>query len=125
MAESFKVEQNRSLEKVADETISALKVVFASTDEGVKQSSSSDPLRQRVLGVAITSALITQALTVQTEGVIEDALFASMVLSEPVFVDSVGSLTQTPPVSGALLQVGQYVGENKILLNIERTIFNI
>lgn len=125
MAESFRIAQNQSLERVADETISALKAVFASSDEGVKVSSSTDSLRQRILGVAVTSALITQSVTVQTAGVIEDALFASMILSEPVFVDSVGSLTQTPPSSGALIEVGQYIGESKILLNIERTIFQI
>jgi hypothetical protein len=113
---------NFLVSKIAGETISAGKAVYLDTATIVKFSDHSVVARQKCIGVADTAATVGNAILVITDGVFEDAIFAGFTLNEPIFVGTSGVLTQTAPTTGVLIEVGYYIGENKIEVEIKRPI---
>lgn len=108
--------------KTAGETISAGKAVYLDTATVVKLSDHSVVARQKCIGVAKTAATLGNPIEVITDGVFEDAIFSGFTINEPIWVGTSGTLTQTPPTSGVLLEAGYYLGENKIEIEIKRPI---
>jgi hypothetical protein len=113
---------NLTVTKTAGETISAGKAVYADTSTVVKLSDHSVVARQKCIGIAKTAATAGNPLEVIVDGTFTDAIFSGFTLNEPVFVGTSGTLTQTPPTSGVLLEIGYYLGENKIEVEIKRPI---
>jgi len=108
--------------KIAGETISAIKAVYADTNTTIKHSDKSVAGRQFCIGISKTAGIATSSIEVIIDGVLTDASFSGFTRNEPIFVGSSGALTQTPPTSGVLLEVGYYLGENKIEVEIKRPI---
>lgn len=115
-------QENILIEKIANESISAIKAVFSFSSTEVRTSSSTVSGRQDVFGISVTGAVSGATVLIQTDGVLEDALFSGFTPGSQIFIDSNGSLTETIPTSGFLFDVGVYIGENKVSLNIKRPI---
>lgn len=108
--------------KTAGETISAGKAVYLDSFDTVKLSDHSVLGKQYCVGIAITAATLGNDITVQTDGVFEDSIFSGFTINNPFWVGINGSLTQTAPASGVLLEAGYYLGQNKIEIEIQRRI---
>lgn len=108
--------------KTAGETISAGKAVYLDTATVVKLADHSVVARQKCIGVAKTAATIGNPIEIIVDGAFEDAIFSGFTINEPIWVGTSGTLTQTPPTSGVLLEAGYYLGENKIEIEIKRPI---
>jgi hypothetical protein len=108
--------------KIAGETISAMKAVCAVSETEVRLSDDSDPTRAFALGVSRSTSPPGGPVIVVTHGILQDALFAGFQLNEPVFVGTLGTLTQTPPTSGFLIEIGKYIGQNQIIVEVKRII---
>jgi hypothetical protein len=111
-----------TLQKIAGETISAIKAVFASSDTEIKLSDNSDALRQYCIGITKTGGNLGDTLDIVTDGILQDASLAAFNINEPVWVGLSGALTQTPNSVGVLIEVGYYLGQNKIEVEIKRPI---
>jgi hypothetical protein len=117
------VARRMEVELLATETISAIKAVTATSTGDVLVSDSQDPTRQSVLGISRTAATAGNLVRVVTGGILQDSFFSGFAVNEPVFVSTMGMLTQLPPTSGVLIEIGKYVGDDKIMIGIQRTIF--
>lgn len=110
------------IERIADVEISAGKAVFAISPTHVDKSDAFVLGKQFCIGVARTAADAGQPIRIITDGVFEDTMFASFQLNKSIWVAADGTLTQTRPTSGVLLEVGYYLGQNKIEIEIQRPI---
>jgi hypothetical protein len=108
--------------KTAGETISAGKAVYLDTATVVKLADHSVVARQKCIGIAKTAATSGNPIEIIVDGAFEDAIFSGFTINEPIWVGTSGTLTQTPPTSGVLLEAGYYLGENKIEIEIKRPI---
>jgi hypothetical protein len=98
-------------------SISALRAV-ADTSFGV---STVDPLNSlslaSLIGVSINAASNGQMVTVQQKGILQDPSW-NWTPNQPIFVGSMGILTNTPPTSIATRQVGVALSATAILIDI-------
>ncbi len=100
----------------AGENINALKVLRNDLDNKAYIADSSDVNEtNRILGVAKIAALAGNSVQYVISGILEDASFNFDVTS-PVFFDSNGALTQTPPPSGFVTIIG--MPETNKILNV-------
>ena len=75
-----------------------------------------------VLGITTTATGASgETVFVQTAGELSDSSFSF--LPGPVFVGANGSLTQNPPTTGAVLQVGVAVTLTSLLIRIQQPIY--
>lgn len=110
------------VERIADVMISAGKAVFASSPTNVDLSDAFVSGKQFVIGITRTAGDAGQPVRVVTDGHFEDPMFASFQLNKSIWVSADGTLTQTRPTTGVLLEVGYYLGQNKIEIEIQRPI---
>lgn len=108
--------------RTALQNISAAKAVYAVDDNQVDTSDFSVIGKQRVIGITRTAANAGADIKIVTDGIYEDAIFSGFQLNKSIYVGANGALTQTKPTTGVLLEVGYYLGQNKIEIEIQRPI---
>lgn len=109
--------------KVADETISALRLVSAVSPTNVElgQPSGGEP---RVIGVSRTSGSLGDQIEVITTGEVSDSFF-NFPANTKLFLGPDGVITDvvpTAPSSDYLVRIGHSLGPGRIFLNIEAPI---
>lgn len=111
--------------KIASENISAIRCVYLVSDEQVALSDFQTSGKQRVIGIAKSAALAGEQIQIVTSGILQDPLFSSFNLNQAIFLGSNGQLTQTRPNTGVMIEVGYYIGNNEIKIEIHRPIKRI
>ena len=106
---------------VANETISALKVVYAVSETDVGVCDSDVLAKSQALGVALNAATIGQPVAVRTFGLLEDVSFLFLPGDE-LFVSSNGSITDNPVSTGFHIEIGHSLGTGKIFVQVRRPI---
>lgn len=77
----------------------------------------------QVLGIAKTSAAISNTFKALVFGTISDSSFSGFIVNDPIYLNASGFLTQTVPVTPNFLVVcGKYLGSNTVLININEPI---
>lgn len=99
--------------------ISALKVVYAISATQVAIADQLQP--HKPIGVALNAAGDGDSITFRTFGEVEDASFLFAV-NEPLFFNSVGSITNIPPSTGYHTEIGHGMGVGKIFVSIKNQI---
>lgn len=109
-----------SIERVADQAMSALKLVRLTSDTNVNLADSTLTYDDSVVvGVLLDTAVSAgQLVNVQTYGVLQDALF-TFPLNDTLFLGSSGQITNVPPSSGFSLIIGKSLGVGSIFIKIE------
>ncbi len=112
-----------TLKKIANETISALKLVVAVNDERVEIAEPDNYNNSKVLGVAITGGNVNDEINIVTFGELKDSFF-NFTLNEPLFLEANGTITETPPTTGFVVTIGHGLGSGAIFVNINEQIDN-
>lgn len=109
-----------SIERVADQAISALKLVKLTSDTNVDVADSSLTFNDSlVVGVLLDTAVSAgQLVNVQTYGVLQDALF-TFPLNDTLFLGTSGQITNVAPSTGFSIIVGKSLGVGSIFIKIE------
>lgn len=106
-------------EYIADEAISALRVLSPTTSGHVQYA---QPTDVTPVGISITAASLGATVTVAgSDRVIEDGSW-NWTADAPVFCGTDGVLTQTPPGSGKLLVVGHAHSATQIVVRFGQPI---
>jgi len=92
-------------------------VILTSTGADIA-SSSNVTHASKVIGISSTSALQNTTISVATSGDIIEPSW-TWIEGNPIYLASNGSLTQTPPTSGFILQVGMAATPIKMLIQIK------
>lgn len=100
-------------------SLSALRAVRLNGSEQLIYADSS--LSPNILGVTFTSAIAGQSPIIILGGLLSDGSF-NWDLDFPVFLGSLGQLTQIAPLSGWLIQVGHPVSTDTFVINIHEAI---
>ena len=108
-------------EKIANETISALSVVYLDTFATCKLALNSDPLKSIVMGIALNGGSIGQTIKIQIFGILEDPSL-NFGLNELIFLGPSGNIITTQPPSGYLARLGWGLGLGAIQVSIEKPI---
>jgi hypothetical protein len=108
------VAANNSIEVTAGEALGGDRAVFVSTADGKAYYADKSAAACRTLcGLTTGAAALGALVTVQTDGVVENIAWA-WAGTDPVFLGATGLLSQTPPASGYVMQVGVPVGSTKL-----------
>lgn len=107
--------------KKASVTISALQLVYLVSNTHVGIADKGTFAGSLVLGIALNGGSPGVDIRVQTYGVVEDPFF-SYTLSDILFLDTSGAITNTAPTTDHSVQIGQSLGTGAIFINIERPI---
>lgn len=107
--------------KIADETVSALKVVTATSQTNLKLADKSSFTDAQSLGVSISSGNMGEKIKFVSFGQIDDSSF-NFPLKEPLFLGDNGLITATPPTTGFVTTVGYSLGLGSIFVDIEEPI---
>jgi len=105
-------------DKVADVVLSATNVVRATSPTNVTLASPDTIVNATVLGLATSATAIGGTTPVVTYGEFEDGSF-NFPLNAPLFLSPTGMVTDIPPTTGVLTQLGYSLGTGKIFLNIQ------
>lgn len=109
-----------SVQRVAGETISALRVVYELDGEVFALDPTDEVHVDLVLGVARTSAMIGEAVNIQRSGPIDDSSWTWT--PNPVYLGSNGALTQTPPATGFRVRIGASPEPTRLNIDISEPI---
>lgn len=124
MATSFPVTDEVSklvISKVADEAISALQLVTLTSNTNCKLADNGTYDDALVLGVALNGGGIGTTIEILSFGVLEDPFF-TYALNDVLFLNSSGTITNTPPTTGFSTTIGQSLGTGAIFITVERPI---
>lgn len=106
----------------AGEIISALKLVYVSVDGKAYIADSEDTFdKSLVVGVAVNAAPLNSPVSVILSGILQDNSW-SWAANELLFLNSLGTITNVPPIIGYRTKVGKALTANKILVEIEEPI---
>lgn len=104
--------------KQADITLSATDLVRATGPLTVTRGATDTVDNATVFGITSTAGLAGENVQVIEFGEVEDASF-NFPLNAPLFLGANGKVTDVPPVTGVLTQIGHSLGAGKIFLNIQ------
>lgn len=104
------------LNYIATENISALQLVYADSPTTVSVAKST--LAFKPFGIAITSALAGNQLTVKPFGEVSDVSFA-FTYGQALFLNQFGFVTNVPVLTGYHIKVATGMGAGKIFLDID------
>lgn len=105
----------------ANETISALKAVYADTATTLRNADKAVYETSKVLGIAKNGASSGGSVGVVTYGPLSDASFV-WAFGTAIYLNTSGGLTSTPPSSGHLVFVGHSMGIGKIFIRVNEPI---
>ncbi len=106
----------------AGETISALRAVLVDNDTAYIVHGGDPAYADRCIGIATTAAAQGQQIEIQLEGLLTDASF-SFQAAKPVYVDSLGRLTQAVPTSGYAQIVGYPTDSQTLKIEIQPSLY--
>lgn len=109
---------------VVDQTISALRMVRATSSTNVNLADYSTFNESVVLGMAISAATVGNTTTVVTHGCVKDPSFTFPV-NDTLFLLSNGTITNAPiPLGGGFytVRIGHSLGSGAIFIDIEEPI---
>ncbi len=106
--------------KIANEAISALKLVVAVDSEKVEIAEPDTHDEARVLGLSTTSGSLNDTISVLTFGQIDDVFF-NFPINDQLFLGSNGTVTNVPVSTGEILvPIGHSLGAGAIFIDIEK-----
>lgn len=105
----------------AGENLSALRVVKIESGQAFYADSSDATDRNKVLGITTQAADAGDQISIQTAGEFEDGVW-SWTVGTPIFFNSSGALTQTPPSSGFLQAVANPITATKVWIQLQPSI---
>lgn len=106
--------------RTAGETLSALRVVYELNGQVYYLDPADADHIDSLLGVTLTAATVGSTVNVQRSGVVEDSAWNW--IPGRVWLGANGSLTQTPPLFGFDVLIGNAVSPTRIVLNIQDAI---
>ncbi len=111
-----------TLTMVAGEDITQHTVVRSSTVSGqvLVADSSDNSICKYVMGIAATGSVSASPIDIISSGIHTDSAWSW--LPGPIYFDSSGALTQTPPVTGFVLMVGKAISATEINVDVETPI---
>lgn len=110
-----------TFQRVAGETISALRLVYENDNEEVFYIDQEDDINiNSILGLTITSASTGGNVSVRRTGIIDDDSWSWSV--GRIWLGANGALTQSPPSVGFDVLIGAAVSSTRIILNIQDSI---
>lgn len=104
----------------AGESISAAKVIYLDTGFAYLADSNSE-IEATAYGISITGAVASSNIIVKKSGPIYDSSF-TLTVGEPVFLSTLGGVTQVSPTSGYRVLLGYAIAVNGININIQEKI---
>lgn len=107
--------------KIADETISALRGVRATSSERVALADKDSYTEAEVLGVSLNAGNVGDNIRIVTFGEIKDSFF-NFPLNEPIFLGDNGLITDVAPIEIFNKPIGYSLGPGAIFVNIGKTI---
>lgn len=107
--------------KIADESISALRVVAAVSETNVALADKDSFQDAKALGVSINAANTGENVKVVTFGEIKDSFF-NFPLNEPLFLGDNGVITDIAPSDVFNTTIGHSLGPGAIFVNIREPI---
>jgi len=108
--------------KVADEIISAIKLVSGTSPTNVKLGQpDTTKLDATIIGLSVTAASTGNQLEIITFGEVTDSSF-TYTYNEPLFLGVDGNITNIVPTTGMLTKIGYGLGAGKIFIDIQETI---
>lgn len=106
-----------TLKRLATHAISALRVLkFDSITHVSYATSNSSYENAHAIGISLTTAAMGSEVDILVLGVLEDAFF-NYPINENLYLDTSGQISNTPPVSGNLVQIGSSMGSGAIFFN--------
>lgn len=112
-----------SMNVVAGEDISALRVIKLENNLAYVASSTVPGDSDKIIGVATVGALLGQPLTVRTHGPLSDAIWSWT--EGALFIDEAGDISITPPASGFIQKIGKVVSPTKIIVDVNQPIMRL
>ncbi|WP_208605786.1 hypothetical protein [Phytopseudomonas punonensis] len=109
-----------AVQRIAGEQLSALRVVYEWAGV-VRYLDLQDAEHiDQVAGVTLTAVEMGELVNLQLAGPLDDAAWSWQ--PGPVWLGQAGTLTQTPPLDGHLLFIGNAVSPTRIIINIDQPI---
>lgn len=105
------------LERIAGETISALKAVYLTDPNTCKLANNTDDIQGTVIGITLTAGNIGDTIKILSFGILDDPFFA-YTINQPVFLGLNGNLVTSQPSSGVLTEVGYGLGSGSFYVKI-------
>nr|WP_288356741.1 hypothetical protein [uncultured Pseudomonas sp.] len=109
-----------AVQRIAGEQLSALRVVYEWAGVVRYLDLQDDAHIDQVAGITLTAVEPGELVNLQLSGPLDDAAWNWQ--PGPVWLGAAGTLTQTPPLDGHLLFIGNAVSPIRIIINIDQPI---
>lgn len=109
------------INKLANETISALNIVYLDTSTTCVKADNTTYTSAIPVGIALSSGILGDTIEILELGIVNDASFL-FGLNVPIYLGLNGAITATPPSSGYLVKIGYGLGSGAIFIKIEKPI---
>lgn len=106
--------------KTAGENLGGHRIVWIDTDDKAYYADQTLATADRAIGVTTGAASLNTSVTIVTDGELVEPSWNWVV--GPVFLSTSGQLTQIPPTTGHLVQVGVATAPTKMIVRIESAI---
>lgn len=120
----------QSLEAEADDDILAAQPVYLKSNGHLGLASNTDAMRSRVVGLALNDAEVGHACSYTNFGKVEREDWNEIAshnlfkVGQIYYLDAInGGITNIPPETGYLVEIGRAVSSKAITLNISQSIF--
>lgn len=100
---------------IAGEALSGHRAVYVGDDGQAYYASNGSANSTRTAGITTGAASLGATATIRPEGIVTEPSW-TWSGSGPVWLGSSGNLTQTPPASGYLVQIGVPIGPTSLLV---------
>lgn len=108
------------LKSIADEVISALKLVYLSdSSKHIRLADPTDYAKSQVIGITLQAGTLGNEIKVLTFGILEDSFF-NFPLNIPLYLGMSGTITSDVPTSGMSVRIGHSLGSGAIYLQVQR-----
>ena len=114
--------QTGVLDRIAGETIQGHSVVVSGTDGLIYKVDNTDVSNYgRVLGITDKAYIVSSLMDVISSGVVSDPSF-NFNPGSPLFFNSTGQITETPPTTGFLQNIGHAIDATHIIIELKTPI---
>jgi hypothetical protein len=107
---------------VASANLSALRIITTNSEGQLIYADSQSSQPSPAIGILLAAVMAGNSIRVLTSGIVSDAAW-NWVVNQPLFLGIDGTLTQTPPETGVLLQVATPITPQQINFEIQEPIF--